>query len=127
MLLFGCEVVAVAVGVPADCWAPVLDFLFELPQPAMAIASTATATSGRLRMAGHSPAAAVSLLGLGGGLGVAAAALLEPGVQLGRRQRLRQVVALRHVAAEPAQVVPDRLGLDALRHHLEAQVAPEVD
>ena len=51
----------------------------------------------------------------------------HPGRQLVRRLRPAQVVALRDVAAELGQAVPDLLRLDALGDDLEPEVAAEVD
>ena len=64
-------------------------------------------------------------LGLRGRLDVGEG--LEPDDHLLRRQRLRQQVALRVVAAEHRELVVGLDGLDALGHHLEVEVVPEVD
>src|SRR3954454_23226107 len=64
---------------------------------------------------------------LRGGFVRAAPPLLEPRPQLLRGHLPAEEVRRGGVAAEVPQLAPDRLGLHALRHHLEAEVAPKVD
>src|SRR2546423_1793539 len=62
-----------------------------------------------------------------GHFGLTREALREPDRELRRGKRLRQEVALRRVAAELDEAIPDLGRLDALGDDAEAEVAAEVD
>ena len=64
---------------------------------------------------------------LGGLLGLCGGALAQQPAEVRRRQRARDVEALREVAAELAQARPRLVALDALGDDPQAEVVREVD